>query len=85
MIELIKKGEVSYEGPVWDKISLEAKDLVRRLLNKNYKERYSPSQALAHPWIQNVHQLFYFDHLTRLFLLDWPSFRQENGNYDTKP
>lgn len=58
LIELIKQGEVSFQESAWEKVSAEAKDLVSHLLQKNYKERYSPSQALAHPWIQNVTALF---------------------------
>lgn len=58
LIELIKKGDIDFSAPAWEKISSEAKDLVKKLLNKNYKERFCPSQALAHPWIQNVSLLF---------------------------
>ena len=50
----ILKGEVKFDQNIWDDISEEAKDLIRNLLTKNTKARFSAVQALAHPWIQKV-------------------------------
>ncbi len=36
-----------------NKVSPEAKDLIRKLINKNVEERYSAQQALDHPWLAN--------------------------------
>lgn len=45
----ITKAEYSLEGNVWSQISLEAKDLIRKLLTKNQRRRLSAAQALNHP------------------------------------
>jgi calcium-dependent protein kinase len=45
----IRKSEYSLEGNVWDSISEEAKDLIRKLLTKSQKRRLSAVQALEHP------------------------------------
>ena len=46
--------EVKFEEKEWDGISEEAKDLIRKLLNKNNKERLSAVEALNHPWIKSM-------------------------------
>lgn len=56
MVEVIKTGSYEFSGDGWAKISEEAKDLVTKLMNKNVKSRFSPSEALAHPWIINVNK-----------------------------
>ena len=50
----ILTSEVKFEQKEWDDISIEAKDLISKLLNKNNKERLSAVQALQHPWIQSM-------------------------------
>ncbi|KAL2612408.1 hypothetical protein R1flu_024100 [Riccia fluitans] len=39
----------------WPLVSFEAKDFLQQLLNTDMKNRFSASQALAHPWIQTNH------------------------------
>lgn len=51
---MIKVGKYEFHDNPWKKISANAKELVTKLMNVNYKERFSPSQALAHAWILNV-------------------------------
>jgi calcium-dependent protein kinase len=46
--------EVQFNQKEWEDISDEAKDLVKKLLKKDYKSRLSAVDALAHPWIQNI-------------------------------
>ncbi len=41
-----------FESDVWSKISPEAIDLIRCLLNPDPKIRFTPAQALAHPWVR---------------------------------
>jgi serine/threonine protein kinase len=53
LIELIKKGKYEFHTDLWDNISSQAKDLVKCLLTVNHKIRYSPFQALMHPWVAN--------------------------------
>lgn len=49
VFDKIRKSKYSLEGDVWNSISEEAKDLIRKLLNKNQKRRLSAVQALEHP------------------------------------
>jgi serine/threonine protein kinase len=47
----IRFGEVSFEYPTWARVSSEAKDLIRRLLNKDPALRPSAEDVLNHPWL----------------------------------
>mmetsp|Transcript_128559 Transcript_128559/g.222072 ORF Transcript_128559/g.222072 Transcript_128559/m.222072 type:complete len:333 (-) Transcript_128559:560-1558(-) len=49
----ITSGTYSFPSPYWDNISEDAKDLVRKMLVVDPMTRYTPEQALAHPWIVN--------------------------------
>jgi len=49
----ITSGTYSFPSPYWDNISDDAKDLVQKMLVVDPVTRYTPEQALAHPWIQN--------------------------------
>lgn len=51
LIDLIKAGRYTFEGPVWEKISDNAKDLVSKLLQMEPGKRATVHMALAHPWI----------------------------------
>jgi len=48
------EGKYEFHTNSWANISEQAKDLIKCLLKVNYKERYSPFQALMHPWVANV-------------------------------
>lgn len=50
VMRLIKVGKYHMSGHVWDKVSIHAKDLVRKLLQYDPKERYTIEQALNHDW-----------------------------------
>lgn len=52
MTDKIKEGTVDYPEK-WSSISTEAKDLIKNLLKKDPKTRFSPLQALAHKWTIN--------------------------------
>lgn len=51
LIELIKKGKVEFQGPVWNLVSSEAKDLIGKLIVVDPDGRLSPFKALRHPWL----------------------------------
>jgi len=53
LIEMIKTGKYEFHEDQWSNISEQAKDLIKHCLDVNYKTRYTPSQALMHPWITN--------------------------------
>merc|ERR1712179_885979 len=47
----IKEGEVIFPVQHWDKVSLEAKDLILQLLVRDSLTRLDAVQVLDHPWI----------------------------------
>eukprot|EP00983_Pelagomonas_calceolata_P064999 1148393-Pelagomonas_calceolata.AAC.4 len=51
LFEKIKKGNYDADDPIWEHISIGAKDAVARLLTVDTRKRLSATQALAHPWI----------------------------------
>ena len=50
IITKVKNGNYSFTGPIWDSVSDDAKDLIRKLLVPA-KNRITAKDALAHPWI----------------------------------
>jgi calcium-dependent protein kinase len=51
IIARVKTGKYDLSLSPWDKISLEAKDLVKSLLQVDTSKRLSAEEALKHPWI----------------------------------
>ncbi|XP_037497664.1 CDPK-related kinase 5 isoform X2 [Jatropha curcas] len=49
----VLKADPSFDEAPWPSLSPEAKDFVKRLLNKDPRKRMSAAQALSHPWIRN--------------------------------
>ncbi|KAG6666301.1 CDPK-related kinase 5-like [Carya illinoinensis] len=48
----VLKADPSFDEPPWPSLSVEAKDFVKRLLNKDPRKRMTAAQALSHPWIK---------------------------------
>ncbi|XP_071730905.1 calcium-dependent protein kinase 2 isoform X2 [Rutidosis leptorrhynchoides] len=48
----ILRGYVDFTSDPWPTISPQAKDLVRKMLNSDPKQRMTAHQVLAHPWIK---------------------------------
>ncbi|EEE59106.1 hypothetical protein OsJ_10964 [Oryza sativa Japonica Group] len=53
----VLKADPSFEEAPWPTLSAEAKDFVRRLLNKDYRKRMTAAQALCHPWIRGTEEV----------------------------
>ncbi|GMY05981.1 CDPK-related kinase 5-like [Fagus crenata] len=53
----VLKADPSFDEAPWPSLSLEAKDFVKRLLNKDPRKRMSAAQALSHPWIRNYNDV----------------------------
>ncbi|XP_058189685.1 CDPK-related kinase 5-like [Rhododendron vialii] len=53
----VLKADPSFEEAPWPSLSSEAKDFVKRLLNKDPRKRMSAAQALSHPWIRNCNDV----------------------------
>lgn len=49
----VLKAEPNFEEEPWPLLSHEAKDFVKRLLNKDYRKRMTAAQALSHPWLND--------------------------------
>ncbi|XP_058228449.1 CDPK-related protein kinase isoform X2 [Rhododendron vialii] len=49
----VLKADPCFDEPPWPSLSSEAKDFVKRLLNKDPRKRMTAAQALSHPWIKN--------------------------------
>ncbi|CAK8577529.1 unnamed protein product [Lathyrus sativus] len=53
----VLKADPGFEEAPWPSLSSEAKDFVKRLLNKDPRKRISAAQALSHPWIRNYNDV----------------------------
>ncbi|CAK9166455.1 unnamed protein product [Ilex paraguariensis] len=53
----VLKADPSFEEPPWPSLSSEAKDFVKRLLNKDPRKRMTAAQALCHPWIKDSNDI----------------------------
>ncbi|CAN6443371.1 unnamed protein product [Victoria cruziana] len=49
----VLKADPSFDEAPWPSLSPEAKDFVKRLLNKDARKRMTAAQALCHPWIRS--------------------------------
>ncbi|KAJ1390815.1 Serine/threonine-protein kinase, active site [Sesbania bispinosa] len=49
----VLRGDPKYDDLPWPSVSPEAKDFVKRLLNKDYRKRMTAAQALTHPWLRD--------------------------------
>ncbi|XP_051119309.1 CDPK-related protein kinase [Andrographis paniculata] len=50
----VVKAEPNYCEEPWPNLSSEAKDFVKRLLNKDPRKRMTAAQAICHPWIKHT-------------------------------
>ncbi|GBG33915.1 Protein kinase, putative [Hondaea fermentalgiana] len=50
----ICKGEFDFDDPAWDHISMQAKDLIKRLIVVDPSKRYDTDQLLNHPWVKQM-------------------------------
>ncbi|RRT60136.1 hypothetical protein B296_00042949 [Ensete ventricosum] len=48
----VLRADPNFDDSPWPALSPEAKDFVRRLLNKDYRKRMTAAQALTHPWLR---------------------------------
>eukprot|EP01119_Soliformovum_irregulare_P012061 TRINITY_DN3104_c0_g1_i2.p1 TRINITY_DN3104_c0_g1~~TRINITY_DN3104_c0_g1_i2.p1 ORF type:complete len:507 (+),score=139.31 TRINITY_DN3104_c0_g1_i2:99-1619(+) len=51
LYDKIKKGSFNFDNEIWQKISEEAKDLIRCLLTVDPVKRYNAKRSFEHPWI----------------------------------
>jgi len=53
ILQKVKAGKFTFNEADWKSVSEEAKDLIRKLLTFNPKDRITAETALNHPWIQH--------------------------------
>ncbi|XP_044493204.1 CDPK-related kinase 3 [Mangifera indica] len=49
----VLRSDPNFDDLPWPSVSPEAKDFVKRLLNKDFRKRMTAVQALTHPWLHN--------------------------------
>ncbi|XP_021281473.1 CDPK-related kinase 3 [Herrania umbratica] len=49
----VLRSDPNFDDLPWPSVSPEAKDFVKRLLNKDYRKRMTAVQALNHPWLRD--------------------------------
>src|SRR5690554_1588591 len=54
IVRKTKEGLVDFSDPLWQKISPEAKDLIRCLLQVSPDKRITADESLRHPWFSKV-------------------------------
>ncbi|WOL19147.1 CDPK-related kinase 3 isoform X1 [Canna indica] len=50
----VLRADPNFVDSPWPDVSPEAKDFVKRLLNKDYRKRMTAAQALTHPWLRDA-------------------------------
>jgi len=56
ILNRIIAGKYKFEGPVWDKVSKDCKDFIKRCLVVDPKKRATVVDLLKHPWIMAAQQ-----------------------------
>lgn len=54
IVRKTKEGILDFSDPLWKKITPEAEDLIRRLLEVSPDERITADESLRHPWFSKV-------------------------------
>mmetsp|Transcript_17681 Transcript_17681/g.20432 ORF Transcript_17681/g.20432 Transcript_17681/m.20432 type:complete len:234 (-) Transcript_17681:23-724(-) len=70
-------GDYKLDEPVWDLISEEGKDLVKKLLTYDSTRRLSAYEALRHPWLSKFIDLIDATEVTTKALLNLKGFKAE--------
>ncbi|KAF5195889.1 Cdpk-related protein kinase [Thalictrum thalictroides] len=49
----VLRADPNFDDSPWPSVSLEAKDFVKRFLNKDHRKRMTAAQAMTHPWLRD--------------------------------
>ena len=71
----ILEGRYKFDGSVWKKVSKEAKEFIKKLLNVDVKGRYSAEEALNDPWISKFTTVEDCEAIEQEALMNLKSFR----------
>ncbi|KAL7108183.1 hypothetical protein ACP275_06G098700 [Erythranthe tilingii] len=50
----VLRADPNFFDAPWPSVSVEAKDFVKRLLNRDHRKRMTAAQALTHPWLREL-------------------------------
>ena len=80
----ILEAQIDLEGPLWDKIGPDAKDLLRKMLTRDPDKRITIHEVLSHPWLKVLRctepcAYFYYCHWQSHLLFSTISFRTERN------
>lgn len=53
----VLRADPNFDDAPWPSVSPDAKDFVKRLLNKDLRKRMTAAQALTHPWLRGQHAI----------------------------
>eukprot|EP00252_Welwitschia_mirabilis_P007595 TRINITY_DN19127_c0_g2_i1.p1 TRINITY_DN19127_c0_g2~~TRINITY_DN19127_c0_g2_i1.p1 ORF type:complete len:581 (-),score=82.49 TRINITY_DN19127_c0_g2_i1:301-2043(-) len=53
----VLRADPNFDDAPWPSVSPEAKDFVKRLLNKDPRKRMTAAQGLTHPWLRGQHPI----------------------------
>ncbi|OMO70241.1 hypothetical protein COLO4_28677 [Corchorus olitorius] len=75
-LQSVQESDLKFDDLPWSSISPEAKDFIKRLLNKNTEERMTAAEALSHRWLRDESRPIPLDilmyMLVSLYLLQKP-------------
>lgn len=54
ILKKVYEGKYSMEGPEWQEISSDAKDLISKMLTLDFKTRVTAKKCLEHKWIKEI-------------------------------
>ncbi|XWS61399.1 hypothetical protein CRYUN_Cryun07bG0123000 [Craigia yunnanensis] len=57
----VLRTDPNFDDSPWPSVSPEAKDFVKRLLNKDHRKRMTAAQALTHPWLRDENRAVRLD------------------------
>lgn len=69
----ITEGGFDFEDEVWNEISDDAKDFIKKLMVKDKSKRMTIDEALEHPWLNvRLLSMLLFSSLLLVFLATFP-------------
>ncbi|KAL3650591.1 CDPK-related kinase 4 [Castilleja foliolosa] len=57
----VLRADPNFHDAPWPSVSVEGKDFVKRLLNRDHRKRMSAAQALTHPWLKSLNSTIPLD------------------------
>ena len=65
ILNSVREGEYNFKNSVWNNISTEARDFIKKLMCRDVDKRLSAVEALAHRWIRKKVKVAYNANLAK--------------------